>query len=99
MSDTRLPKEQELQLLKKLSTDDDYRARFEKSPVDALKEIGVGDDAINKLDPVNLKPGKLANKDVITRAYKSLDELNLSDHMSMIWPMLGLNYGSRGGKD
>lgn len=41
MSGTRLTREHELSLLKKLSTDDDYRARFEKDPPAALKEIGV----------------------------------------------------------
>ena len=38
MSNVRLPKAQELDVLKRLSTDDAYRARFENDPVSALKQ-------------------------------------------------------------
>ena len=69
---SRLPKEHELNLLKKLSTDDAYRARYEKSPTDALKEIGVSDAHISALDQAGLKPGKLAAKADIADAHKKL---------------------------
>ncbi len=96
MSGTRLPKEQELNLLKKLSTDDDYRARYEKSPTDALKEVGVTDDQISALDPASLRPGKLAEKSDIAAAHSKLAEANLSDHVCLIFPLLRLNYGEGG---
>ncbi len=93
MTGTRLPKEYELAVMKKLSTDDAYRARFEKSPSDALKEIGVSESHIAAMDPSNLQPGKLADKAAIAEAYASLDAENLTRHACMIWPLLRMNYG------
>ena len=96
MTASRLPKEQELQLMKQLSTDDGYRARFEKSPADALKEIGVSDDQISKMDPAALQPGKLAEKSAIADAHTVLSKDSLNDHACMIIPMMRLNYGDDG---
>jgi len=93
MSDVRLPRDQELQLLKRLSTDDDFRSRFASDPTGALKEIGVGDDAIAKLDPANLKPGKLADKDAIAAAHAQLNESGISDHVCLIIPFARLDIG------
>jgi putative modified peptide len=94
MSGTRLPKAQELNLMSRLSTDDAYRSRFEKSPTDALKEIGVSDSDIAALDPANLKPGSLADKDQIAAAHKQLDADALGGHACMVFPFLRLNYGA-----
>ncbi len=96
MSGSRLPKEQELQLLKKLSSDDDYRARYEKNPTDALKEVGVTDDQISALDAAALKPGKLAEKADIAAAHGKLAEANISEHVCLVIPFLRLNYGDSG---
>jgi len=93
MSGTRLPKEHELNLLKKLSSDDAYRARFENSPADALKEIGVPDSTVSSLDPASLKPGQLADKSAIADAHSKLDQQSLLGHACMVFPMLRLNYG------
>lgn len=93
MGATRLPKEHELNLMKKLSTDDDFRTRFEKSPADALKEIGVPDSHISALDAASLKPGKLADKSAIADAHAKLDQDALLGHACMVFPMLRLNYG------
>lgn len=96
MSGVRLPKEHELQLLSKLSTDDAFRARYEKSPTDALKEIGVKDEHISALDPSSLKAGKLADKADISKAHTQLAEQNISDHVCLVFPLLRLNYGEGG---
>lgn len=93
MSGTRLPKEHELNLMKKLSTDDDFRTRFEKSPADALKEIGVPASDISALDAASLKSGKLADKSAIADAHAKLDQDALLGHACMVFPMLRLNYG------
>ncbi len=93
MSDQRLPKENELQLLQRLSTDDDYRDRFEKDPAGALKEIGVTDASIAALDPANLKPGKLADKPTLAAAHKALSDTSVSDHVCLIVPFMRINYG------
>ncbi len=93
MSDTRLTREHELSLLKKLSTDDDYRARFEKDPSGALKEIGVPDKEIAALDPANLKPGTLADKATLAAAHAKLSDTSVSDHVCLIVPFMRTNYG------
>jgi putative modified peptide len=95
MSETRLPKAQELTLMQKLSSDDAYRSRFEKSPTDALKEIGVSDSDIAALDPANLKPGPLADKKTIAAAHKQLDADALGGHTCMIMPLMRTNYGDK----
>ncbi len=91
MSKARLPKEHELNLLKKLSTDDAYRARFEKSPTDALKEIGVPDAAISALPADNLKSGKLADKSAIAGAHAQLSDANTSEHVCLVVPFMRIN--------
>ncbi len=91
MSGSRLPKEHELNLLKRLSSDDGYRARFEKSPADALKEIGVPDTAVSALDPASLLPGKLADKSVIAATHVKLSESRTTDHASMIVPFIRID--------
>lgn len=96
MSGSRLPKEQELQLMKMLSSDDDYRGRYEKNPADALKEIGVTDEQISALDPAALQPGKLAEKADIVTAHGKLIAAKNSEHVCLIIPMLRLNYGDSG---
>jgi putative modified peptide len=91
MSKARLPREHELNLLKKLSTDDAYRARFEKSPTEALKEIGVPDAAIGALPADSLKSGKLADKSAIADALKKLSDANTSDQVCLVVPFMRLN--------
>lgn len=97
MSDKRLPKEHELQVLKKLSTDDAYRAQFESDPAGALKAAGVPDEAITALDPESLKPGKLADKSVIADTHGKVDSENLNLHACMIFPVMRVDYGNAGG--
>lgn len=36
-------------VLDKLSTDDDFRARFQKNPREATRSLGIEDDAIDSL--------------------------------------------------
>ena len=97
MSDKRLPKEHELQVLNKLSTDDAFRAHFESDPSGALKAAGVPESAISSLDAANLKPGKLADKSVIAATYDKVNDDNLGLHVCMIFPLMRLNYGGDGG--
>ena len=93
MSAARLPKDLEIQLMKKLSTDDDYRARYEMDPTAALKELGVSDDHLSALDQAALKPGKLADKADIAAAHSQLSEANTSEHVCLIVPLMRLSYG------
>lgn len=95
MSNPRLAKEHELQLLKKLATDDDYRARFEKDPVSALKELGASDSDLAAIDPENLKPGKLADKVALAAAHKQLTNAGVTDRICLIVPFLRTDYGNK----
>ena len=54
MNKNRLPREQELSLLGKLSSDDAFRTRYETDPRAALKELGVTDSTLASLDPAGL---------------------------------------------
>lgn len=92
MSNKRLPQEQELQLLKKLSSDDDYRARFEKDPAAALKELGVSDSDLAAIDSEALKPGTLADKATIQKAHETLQQNKISDAVCMIVPIMRVGY-------
>ena len=74
MNKNRLPREQELTLLGKLSSDDAFRTRYETDPRAALKEMGVTDSILASLDPAGLAPGKLADKAVIAQTLKQLTE-------------------------
>mgnify|MGYP003435275046 FL=1 len=96
MNKNRLPREQELSLLGKLSSDDAFRTRYETDPRAALKELGVTDSTLASLDPAGLAPGKLADKSVIAQTLKPLTEQGLSDHVCLIFPVLRLNYGDPG---
>lgn len=93
MSNKRLPQEQELQLLKKLSSDDDYRARFEKDPAAALKEIGVSETDIANIGEENLKPGRLAEKATILKASNTLGQASVSEHVCLVIPFMRLTQG------
>jgi putative modified peptide len=93
MNSARLPKQQELQVLSKLSSDDDYRARFEQDPVAALKEAGVDDATLKQFDPATLQPGKLADKASIAATHAKLKDANTTDQSCLIIPMLRTNYG------
>ena len=93
MSNTRLQKEHELNLLKRLSTDDAYRARFEQNPADALGELGVPAEQVAALDPASLKPGKLADKTQIAAAHSRLSDDNLKGTVCMVLPFLRVDYG------
>lgn len=93
MSSTRLPKQQELQVLSKLSSDDAFRARFEQDPTAALKEAGVDDATLKQFDPATLQPGTLADKASIAATHAKLRDANVSDHSCLIIPMLRTRYG------
>jgi len=57
-------KQQMLRLLDKLSSDDLFRARFERNPKAALVEAGFAADDVATFPAEQLLPGTLASKDV-----------------------------------
>ncbi|WP_440224951.1 NHLP-related RiPP peptide [Dokdonella sp. MW10] len=97
MSTTRLPREHELQLLHKLSTDDDYRAQFASDPVQSLRDIGVSDEHLASAGLSTLQPGELADKSTIAATHAQLDAGAVTDTCCMVFPFLRLDYGTGGG--
>lgn len=95
MSDNRLPKDQELKLLQKLSTDDGFRARFEADPAAALAELGVSPKDVASLAPNGFGPCQLADKETIAKSHQQLAETGMTDHVCLIFPALRLNYGDK----
>lgn len=74
-NDDVLPTQYALVLLRKLSDDDTYRALYEKSPAQALREIGVPENLIIKLPP-SYHSIKLASKLVFqTALYQVIDNV------------------------
>ena len=57
MSDDPLDRELALQLLRKLSDDEDFRLLYSKSPPAALKTLGFPADVIGKIPPGPVKLG------------------------------------------
>jgi putative modified peptide len=65
-----LPTEQGVVLIKRLATDDAFRARFEKDPATAMAEAGVDPDVCERLKRSCCEAKPLAPKE----AYASLLE-------------------------
>jgi putative modified peptide len=95
MSNTRLDKEHAVTLLDKLSSDDDFRSAFEKSPTEALRSLNIPESAISSLDPARLEPSPLEDKSVYARAKQKLKTAKLSDEVCMIVPALKLKFDAK----
>jgi putative modified peptide len=92
--DTKLPREQSLVLLRKLSDDDLFRHHFESDPAQALRDIGVSDRLIGKAK--GLKPMKLAPKSVFLEALLLLIDEVLCIYLSMIFPCMQISSSVNG---
>lgn len=83
-----LPQEAGLSLLKRLASDDAYRARFEKNPQAALEEVGVPQGVIAELKSACLAPRALADKGVFEALAKDVAAEQFKDAMLMIVPTI-----------
>ena len=72
MTETTIGKDQAVALLQKLSTEDDFRASYEKSPSEALKAAGISADILQSLPSANLAPTKLNSKEAFAAALKQV---------------------------
>lgn len=68
MTDSALSKEQALDLLQKLSTDDNFRASYEKSPAAALGAAGISSKLLEALPAASLASGKLLPKEAFAKS-------------------------------
>ena len=91
MTGTTLPEDQGRNLLRKLATDDDFRARFEADPESALRESGVDAAAVADLSRSCCQPRKLADKAAFTELLAQVDTAQFNAAMAMNVPRLQLD--------
>lgn len=94
MADSTLSREHSLALLHKLSTDDDFRSRFEQKPAAALAEIGVPHETIVNLKATCLAPTTLADKSHLAEGHKQLANAAADASLAMNIPTVGLDFGA-----
>lgn len=91
MLNTTLGKDHAITLLQKLSTDDEFRGSYEKSPAEALRAIGVPAEVINALPSGNLAAHKLNSKDAFAAALTKVRDEVASVYLCLIVPTVRLN--------
>jgi putative modified peptide len=93
MQNGKLTRDEAMALLQKLSSDDGFRATFEKDPAAALKQVGIGNGDVAALPPTALAPQPLPPKEQFQQALDEIREGGVSDHICLIFPLLKLTYG------
>lgn len=83
-----LPQEAGLSLLKRLASDEAFRARFEKNPQAALEEVGVPQGVIGELKSACLAPRALADKGVFEALVASAAGDPFTAAMGMVVPTI-----------
>lgn len=89
MAKPTVSKHHMLGLLKKLASDDGFRARFEKDPKSALTEAGIPAAIVSALPAEQLQPGKLADKRVFETEHQRVTNDLAEECMCMIVPSPG----------
>ena len=97
MQNGKLTRDETITLLKALSSDDAFRATFEKNPAVALKQIGIGGGDLAALPPSATAPAPLPAKQEFQQALSQILESGVSDHICLVFPLLKLTYGDAGG--
>ena len=95
MNDTTLGKELAITLLQKLSTDDEFRLSYEKSPAAALRAIGVPAEVIKSLPGENFVSHKLNSKAAFAAALTQVRDEVASVYLCLIVPTVRLNAGPK----
>lgn len=88
MTDSTLTRDQASALLRKLATDDDFRALFEDKPALALYESGIDAEVIVRLKAACLQSIKLAPKDELLQGAAAMEGNMVTNAMAMTIPML-----------
>lgn len=86
MSDTLLTRDEAERLLKRVSTDDVFRALFESAPAKALLSLGITAGTIVDLPAACLIPRTLASKSALADLLKNYNEITVNAAMSMAVP-------------
>ncbi|MBL0162285.1 MAG: NHLP-related RiPP peptide [Xanthomonadales bacterium] len=95
MTDTMLSKDQAIALLQKLSTDDAFRASYEKSPGEALLAAGISAEVIKSLPRENLAPHKLNSKEAFAASLQQVRSESANVHLCLRVPTVKLSGGSK----
>jgi putative modified peptide len=93
MQDGKLTRDESIALLRKLSSDDAFRATFEKEPAAALKQIGIGSGDVAALPPTAAAAMPLPPKEQFQQALQETLDSGTSKHMCLVFPLLKLTYG------
>lgn len=97
MNKGKLTRDETVALLRKLSSDDAFRAMFEKEPAAALTQIGVSGSELAALPPIETTTEPLPPKEQFQQALNEVLQAGVSGHLCQIWPALKLTYGDAGG--
>ena len=97
MQNGKMTHDEAVALLRKLSSDDVFRAQFEKDPATALKQIGMAAADVDASPSSALSPAPLPPKEQFREALGQILESGASDHICMVFPFLKLTYGDAGG--
>ncbi|OJY97881.1 MAG: hypothetical protein BGP25_00120 [Lysobacterales bacterium 63-13] len=73
MKDSELTEKQATELVRRLASDDAFRALFEAKPAKALVEMGVPAETVTELNAKCLCPAQLADKDQFRLALERMD--------------------------
>lgn len=90
MNHATLTKEQISQLIKRLASDDAFRALFESKPASALVQLGVPAETVVELNPACLCGAPLAEKAHFEEAARKLDDAALMAFSDMQVPKMAL---------
>lgn len=90
MSDSTLTEKQAADLIRRLASDDAFRALFAAKPAKALTEMGVPHEMIVNLNPACLCPAPLADKATFQAASDRMDAETVTAAMKMTPPRMSL---------
>ncbi len=91
MTGTTLPNDQGQELLRRLATDDGFRAAFENDPENALLGLGVDKATVAALAAGCCKPRRLADKSAFADLAKQNDTAQFNAAMAMNVPRASLD--------
>lgn len=88
MGECELTAAQAEALLKRVATDDTFRALFQAAPAKALSVLGIPDDVIINLPAACLIPKTLASKATLDDLLKKYHEVTVNAAMGMNVPWI-----------
>ena len=91
MTGTMLPNDQGMDLLRKLATDDEFRAAFETDPASALLKLGIDKDTVASVSEKCRESCRLAEKSAFADLVRQSDSAQFNAAMAMAVPRASLD--------